>query len=442
MQPASLLEEIRFGYGPRLGMPLAKSGIDPDRLLAQLTTPDPEGAAWDRPSLADRYALIAVYGAEKKSALGVRPATNEAIKQIWLDDIQSFGMRPTFAAAGFVERLVNLWANRITISNAAGNLARLVQSFRDEAIRPFVGASYGDMLKAALWHPGMQIYLSQVKSIGPDSVIGKRRGRGLNENLAREFLELHSMRTGFTQEDVTQLAMLLAGMVSDDKGRRVDPRSAQPGKKVILGQRYDDSDPEAEINRLVAYVASRPETARNVAFTLARHFIADDPPADLVDSLAAAYLDHDGNLPAVYRVLLAHPGAQSAERHKLRSPQEYVAATLRLIGVTPEDAVFPKLARRLPAALAAMGQPVFQALRPDGWPEVSQGWMTPPMMAARIDWAVDAARLPAGRINPVAMVETALGDFASPLLKQSASRAEQRWEGLAVLLGSPEFSRR
>jgi uncharacterized protein (DUF1800 family) len=236
--------------------------------------------------------------------------------------------------------------------------------------------------------------------------------------------------------------MLLAGMVHDDKGRRVDKGRVQPGKKLILGQTYDDSDPEAEIDRLVANVALRPETAANVGYTLARHFIADDPPADLVDSLAAAYLAHDGDLPPVYRVLLSHPAAQSPDRQKLRSPQEYVAASLRLLGITAEDERFAKVMRRMPQALLAMGQPIYRALRPDGWPEVAQGWMTPPMMAARIDWAVDCARLAGDRIDPVAMVDTALGDLASPLLKQSATRAEQRWEGLAVLLGSPEFSRR
>ena len=442
MEPASLLEEIRFGYGPRLGMPVAPGGVDADRVLAQLSARDPDGAAWDRPTLEKRYALGAIYAAEKKSPLGLSPATGQAMKQIWVDDIQSCLTRPTFAAAGFVERLVNLWANRITVSNASNTVVRFVQSFRDEAIRPFVAGNYGDMLKAALWHPGMQYYLSQANSFGPDSVLGKRKGRGLNENLAREFLELHSMRTGYGQDDVTQLAMLLAGMTSDAKGNRVDPRRVQPGRKVILGQTYDDSDPEAEINRLIDHVAHRPETAQNVGFTLARHFIADEPPAGLVDSLAAAYLAHDGDLPAVYRVLLTHPLSQSPERQKLRSPQEFVAATLRLLGVAPGDANFPKLVRRLPVAVAAMGQPVFQAQRPDGWPEVSEGWMTPPMMAARIDWAVDAARMSGDRVNPLALVDTALGDFASPLLKQSVGRAEQRWEGLAVLFGSPEFSRR
>ena len=442
MEPASLLEEIRFGYGPRLRAARAAGGVDPDRVLAQLTAPDPEGAAWARPDLATRFALIAEDRALKKTGIGANARTTAALKDIVAADQHTAYARPTFAAAGFVERLVNLWANRITVSNASGNVPRFVQSFRDEAIRPHIGGNYGAMLRAALWHPGMQVYLSQIASIGPDSVQGKRRKRGLNENLAREFLELHSMRVGYTQEDVTQLAMLLAGMVHDDKGRRVDKGRVQPGKKLILGQTYDDSDPEAEIDRLVANVALRPETAANVGYTLARHFIADDPPADLVDSLAAAYLAHDGDLPPVYRVLLSHPAAQSPDRQKLRSPQEYVAASLRLLGITAEDERFAKVMRRMPQALLAMGQPIYRALRPDGWPEVAQGWMTPPMMAARIDWAVDCARLAGDRIDPVAMVNTALGDLASPLLKQSATRAEQRWEGLAVLLGSPEFSRR
>jgi uncharacterized protein (DUF1800 family) len=172
--------------------------------------------------------------------------------------------------------------------------------------------------------------------------------------------------------------------------------------------------------------------------------IADDPPDDLTRALSAAYLAHDTALPPVYRVLLEHPSARDPERHKLRAPQDYAAATLRLLGLTEPDQAddFAKLARRLPQALAAMGQPPYKALRPDGWPEVAEGFMTPPMMAARVDWAVDMARRAGNRIDPAAMTAAALGSYASPLLVQSVSRAEQRWEGLAVLLASPEFSRR
>ena len=441
MEPASLIEEIRFGYGPRAGQPLGR-GFDADRVLAQLTADDPQGNAWNRPSLAERYVLIDQYNTEKDTAAGVLPATAQALKDTVVADTETFVARPAFAQAGFVERLVNMWANRITVSNASGGVTRYVQNYRDEAVRPHIAGRYGDMLKATVWHPGMQFYLTQSCSFGPDSIAGKKKGRGLNENLAREFLELHSMRVGYTQDDVTALAMLLAGMASDEKGVRVDPRRGQPGKKVILGQTFSDDDPMAEINRLVEYVAMRPETAQNVAYFTARHFLADEPPVDLVASLAATYLAKDGDLPSVYRTLLEHPAASAPAREKLRTPQEFAAATLRLIGVNPTDPNFDKLLRKIPGSMAAMGQPVFRALRPDGWPEVSEGWMTPPMMAARIDWAVDMARRAGNGVDPQAMVNAALGDTASPLLMRAVGGAEQRWEGLAVLLGSPEFSRR
>ncbi|MBC7476946.1 MAG: DUF1800 family protein, partial [Pseudorhodobacter sp.] len=152
MEPASLLEEIRFGYGPRAGRPLAV-GFDVDRVLAQLTADDPDGAAWDRPTLASRYDLIQQYNTEKDTVAGVKPATAQALKAMQVADIETFVARPAFAAAGFVERLVNLWANRITISNASGGVVRYMQNYRDEAIRPHIAGRYGDMLKATLWHP-------------------------------------------------------------------------------------------------------------------------------------------------------------------------------------------------------------------------------------------------------------------------------------------------
>jgi len=442
VEPASLLEEIRFGYGPRAGQALGSGGVDADRVLAQLSADDPTGSTWDRPTLDQRYALIDRYAAERNSAAGVSEKTVKEQKALLVDDMRTFVARPAFAAAGFVERLVNMWANRITISVTSNAVPRYIQGFRDEAIRSNIAGRYGDMLKATLWHPGMLNYLTQTASIGPDSEAGKRKKRGLNENLAREFLELHSMRTGYSQTDVTQLAMLLAGMASDAKGRRVDERRVQPGPKVILGQTFTDADPVAEIDRLVDYVALRPETAQNVAFFMARHFIADVPPADLVDSLAAAYSKSEGDLPSVYRVLLQHPAANAPDRQKLRTPQEYAAASWRLIGLQADDPKIDKLTKGIGQSLMAMGQTIYRPLRPDGWAEVSDGWMTPPMMAARVDWAIDMARRAGNQVDPQAMVKVALGDTASPLLTRAVGGAEQRWEGLVVLLGSPEFSRR
>ena len=445
MDPASLLEEIRFGYGPRAARPLGDGGVDADRVLAQLTADDPSGRAWDRPTLASRYILIDQYEAEKATAAGVQPATVQTLKALQVADIDTFVGRPAFAAAGFVERLVNLWANRITISNASGGIARYVQSFRDEAIRPHIAGRYGDMLKATLWHPGMQFYLTQASSFGPDSIAGKRKGRGLNENLAREFLELHSMGAGYSQADITELARLLAGMQNGPMGPQMDFRALEPGVKLILGGRYGDDDPVGEINRLVEIVALRPETALSVARMLARHFSADTPPSDLVQALSRAYRDAEGALLPVYATLLRHPSVQNPELHKLRSPQEYVAATLRAFGLQGQERGLTGKKNRsllVPQALSRMGQPVFRARRPDGWPEVSAGWMTPPMMASRIDWAVDLGRAMGAGSDPIALARHLIGDLAGPDLHRAVAGAEQRWEGLALLLASPDFMRR
>ncbi|MEO6299857.1 MAG: DUF1800 family protein [Paracoccaceae bacterium] len=475
MEPASLLEEIRFGYGPLAGTTPAPGGVNPDRVLAQLTATDLSASVWNRPGIADRYALFAQFKQEKMAAHPKKGGTNNKVNAIAPEnmaapenmsetegmivkggagkqlkdlekvDEETFVSRPATASLGFVERLVNLWANRITISDSGGGVGRYIQNFRDEAIRPHIAGRYADLLKATLWHPGMLTYLTQYGSTGPNSKLGLRKGIGLNENLAREFLELHSMNTGYTQGDVTQLATLLAGMTTDATGSRVDDRRSEPGLKHILGQAYGDRDPMGEIDRLIEAVAHRPETAQATAFYIARHFIADTPPADLVTALAASYTANDTNLIPVYRTLLEHPSAQSADRQKLRSPQEFAAASLRLMGLTgQEDKMlgFNKHSMQVPAALARMGQPVFKALRPDGWPETSPGWMTPPMIAARIDWAVDVARATGDRADPVALTDFALGSYATPLLRRAVGGAEQRWEGLAVLLASPDFSRR
>ena len=444
MDPASLLEDIRFGYGPRAGQVPAPGGVDPDRVLAQLTAPDPDAAPWQRPGIADRYGLIDQYKQEKAGVTGKGP-TGMILRAMEQQDVETFASRPATTALGFVERLVNLWANRITISDAGGGIARYVQSFRDEAIRPHIAARYADMLKATLWHPGMLTYLTQTSSVGPNSLIGLKKGKGLNENLAREFLELHAMGTGYTQSDVTELARLLAGMDTDASGSKVLPRRMEPGIKTILGTPYGDRQPLDEIDRLVETVALRDETALATAHYLARHFIADDPPGDLVTALADTYLANDTQLIPVYRTLLEHPAAQSPQRQKLRSPQEYAAATLRLLGMSGQEQGLPgfnKHGLQVPDALARMGQPVYKALRPDGWPEVAAGWMTPPMIAARINWAVTLARAMGDRADPVALTDFALADYATPLLRSAVAGAEQRWEGLAILLASPDFSRR
>ncbi len=446
----SLLEDIRFGYGPLAGVPSPGEGVDPDRLLAQFDRPDPALDAFRRPGTEERKRLMQELRRQNRErrqgqAIDREDSASRQLKDMFQQDTLAFVLLPVAATNGFVERLVNLWSNRLTVA-VASNAGTFIQPFRDEVVRAHLTGRFADMLRAALWHPAMLIYLNQNASVGPGSSLAMRKDRGLNENLAREFLELHSMGMGYDQSDVTELARLLAGMRNDARGRGMNLTAVTPGPKVILGQRYGDDDPEAEIDRMVETVAARPETARSVGHMLARHFIADDPPPDLVDELTRAYLGSDGALLPLYRTLLSHPAASYPQLAKLRSPQDYAAAGLRALGLTGQETALPGLHKRrgfrLPEALARMGQPIFRARRPDGWPETAQGWLTAPMMAARIDFAADLARAAGDRSDPVGLCDGVLGGLANPALRPSIQGAEQRWEGVAVLLGSPDFMRR
>lgn len=448
MDAPSLIEDIRFGYGPLAGRKSAPDGLDADRLLAQLTAPDPAAAAWDRPPLSVRWPLMAAFYQDRKAGLlkqGGKNASADSRQLIQMtdDDLTSFISRPAVAQNGFTERLANFWANRITVAANSPNLLHLVQPFRDAAIRPNIGGRLADMLKATLWHPAMQTYLTQTNSIGPNSRQGKRKGKGLNENLAREFLELHSMGRGYSQTDVTELAKLLAGMKSDAEGERVEDARSEPGTRTILGQSFQPG--KEGIDALVEFVAHRPETAQSTAFFMARHFLTDTPPDDVVAAMAKAYLDNDTQLVPMYRAMLTHPLASATERQKLRTPHELVVGSLRLVGLTgtePNMRGFKKEGMRLVDRLKVMGQPVYQPPRPDGWPEVSAAWLTPPMVSARTDWAIDLGRAAGDKSDPVALTDFALGDLAGPMLRRAVGGAEQRWEGLTVLLASPDFSRR
>jgi uncharacterized protein (DUF1800 family) len=439
----ALLELIRFGYGP-LGGPAAPAlsdGVDPDRLLASLDTLDPV----TRPGTPARLALLADQRRARDVAKAGGPKDDSAVKalrQMQRADAAHWVTGAATAPSGFRERLVNFWANRLTVAPTRGDGVYFVQPYRDEVVRPHVAGRFAAMLAAAAWHPAMLLYLDQARSVGPNSAYGLRRRAGLNENFAREFLELHSMGAGYAQADVTELARLLAGLNYAPEGAVFDPDRAEPGPKTVLGADYGTGP--AEIARFIEALALRPETADSVALALARHFLADDPPAALVAQMAAAYLDAGSALPPVYRVLLEHPAAADPVLQKLRSPHEYVVASLRAFGLTGAegpDQGGPKGGLKTGPALQAMGQPVFRPQGPDGWPDRAGDWITPPFLTARLDWAEKLARLYAERAEPAALARHLLGDAATDTIR-ATGQAEQRWEGVAVLLGSPAFMRR
>ena len=451
MTEPSRIEQVRFGYGPRgsdaLAAEPAPDGLDPDRVLAQLQMPDPPAEAYARPALADRLRLLAAARAERLGqnegrAPDRRPA--EALKQLEADDRRAWLLRAVAARAGFRERLVNFWANRLTVGSRKGDLAFLVAAYHDDVARSHLAGTFPDMLAASAFHPAMLHYLDQSRSVGPGSRVGRRRSSGLNENYARDLLALHRMGgRRYRPGDGTALARLLAGLGPTPDGAGGDPGRVEPGEKTVLGRRYGEG--AREIRRFLADLAMRPETADSVATALAVHFLSDRPDPDLIARMAALYLTHDGALIPLYRALLRHPAASDPVPHKVRSPHEYVAASLRALDLSGSETTPSGPLRRgwrAEAAMKDMGQPVFAPPGPDGWPEVSAEWISPPFLSARLDWAERLGRFTEDRVEPVALARHLIGPQDAQGTIAAVAQAERRWEGVAVLLGAPAFMRR
>lgn len=300
------------------------------------------------------------------------------------------------------------------------------------------------MLVAVETHPAMLAFLDNQQSIGPNSRGGQRRGRGLNENLAREILELHTLGVdgGYSQADVTALAAMITGWTFvGRRGRQGEPGDFlfnanlhEPGAHTLLGRAYAD-DGFAQGRRALGDLARHPATARHVATKLARWFVADEPPAKLVAALAETFRKTGGDLAAVSAALISSNEAWSAPATKLRTPFEFVVAAWRALGRQPD---FGPMER----ALLAMGQPLWRPPGPNGFTSDARMLAAPDALRARIDFAAVWARQAGGGVDPRALVETALGPLASLQTRQAAGRAESRPEAIALLLMSPEFQRR
>jgi uncharacterized protein (DUF1800 family) len=304
------------------------------------------------------------------------------------------------------------------------------------------------MLVAATLHPAMLAYLDQTASVGPGSAFGVRRGRGVNENLAREVMELHSLGVGavYDQGDVRQMALLLTGLDANAAdGFVFRPDRAEPGAEVVLGRAYGGAG-VAPIEAALRDIALRDDTAKHIARKLAVHFVSDAPDAGLVAALTAAYLDTGGDLLAVYAALLAHPAAWEPRLMKARQPVDFILAALRALGMTGADmrrmAQGPA-ARLLTRPMALMGQDWQTPPGPDGWAEAAEAWITPQGMAARITWAMEVpGRLVVPMPDPVDFMRRCLGGAVDERLEWAAARAETTREGVGLVLSSPAFNRR
>lgn len=354
--------------------------------------------------------------------------------------------RAMMVDCGFTERLVAFWSNHFCISATKGELARMwAGAFEREAIRPHVLGRFADMLKAVEQHPAMLFFLDNQQSLGPESRAGQNRKRGLNENLAREIMELHTLGVGggYTQGDVTSLARIITGWTfAGRKGQLGAPgafafnaNAHQPGPQVLLGKTYEAAG-LAQGEAALADIARHPSTANFIATKFARHFVADDPPPALVARLRDVFVRTDGDLKALATALVDSNEAWQAPLTKMRSPYDFLVASGRLLARVPED---PSLYLN---GLNLLGQPLWAPAGPNGFPDTAAAWAAPEGMKLRLDIASQMGARLGPNIDPLDLLEFAAGDAASTETRRTIERAESRQQALALLLMSPELQRR
>ncbi|OWK28243.1 DUF1800 domain-containing protein [Sphingomonas mucosissima] len=386
------------------------------------------------------------------AAVALRRRARSALRLHYVDAVNARVAAALVSRTPFAERMVHFWSNHFAVSADKISVSPLAGSFEFEAIRPHVMGKFSDMLKAAECHPAMLLYLDQVVSIGPGSVFGRRprvaaRRQGLNENLAREILELHTLgaRTGYSQADVTEFARSLTGWTVPGIGRRIGSREVtggsaflpelhELGTRTILGKAYSQ-EAEAQAEAVLHDLAHSPATARHLATKLTRHFAGDTPAPAMVARLENAFLRSGGDLPTLYRTIILSPEAWVTEPVKFRSPWEWSLAALRALG------------SRLPDGGSAvglqeqLGQRVWRPGQPSGFNDIAATWAGPDALMRRVEAAERLAQR-AGATDARALASTLFPDAVGAATLDALDRAESPGQALALLLVAPEMMRR
>jgi uncharacterized protein (DUF1800 family) len=388
-------------------------------------------------------------------------ARREYVRPVVLQAAQARLARAIESPAQLQEVLVEFWFNHFNVFVGKGPVSVLAGAYEREAIRPHVLGRFRDLLGATAKHPAMLLYLDNAQSVRPGfrppaalAMANPNAARlsGLNENYARELMELHTLGVdgGYTQQDVTELARMLTGWTVDLRAARqgrsgplfvFDPSRHDNAPKRWLGQTIEPAG-QAEGERALDVLASHPATARHLAFKLAQAFVADEPPTELVSRLADRFLDSAGDLKAVTRELITADAFWQPNRHglKFKTPYHYLVSSLRALGLSTPADVGPLL-----QVLAQAGMPLYGAQTPDGYKNVASAWMSPEALAQRVQFASNLAER---RVRQGARPEAdaqGLLDALGPLWNtgtRDAISQEPAPMRLALLLSSPEFMKR
>ncbi len=453
--PESFIAANRFGFGAQ--------GNDLDRisgdyigwLVAQLDPRYARNAEMDK--LPRAQAVVENYRdmmqkkkAEKKAFKEsndpeAKMAAREIVRGMRDGYIREVAIRTRVAAlspAPFFERLVHFWSNHFTVSAIKQQDMPLVAAFERDAIRPNILGSFENLLVASTRHPAMQIYLDNVRSIGPHSPGGQRQDKGLNENLAREIMELHTLGVGggYSQADVTEFAKMLTGWTVDAQNRGDGSgfffarMIHEPGDKVLLGQTYRENG-EGEVLSALHTFATHPSTAKFIATKLARHFVADEPSAMVVSKIASAFMRSNGNLMVVYKTILAMEEVWLDPLPKIKTPNDYILSLIRAADVDAGD-------EQLIGAYKTLGQVPFTAGSPAGWSDKAKDWIGAEALLQRIDLAKLIARGVYTETDPNVLLAQTIGPVASAETKFAVAHAGSAADAITLLFASPEFQRR
>jgi uncharacterized protein (DUF1800 family) len=453
---------LRFGLGARPGDLAAAAGDPRAWLLAQIKGAVP--LAGNTALAPSDQIFTELQAARAAPAAAVPNPVRDAYLPHYRAQVLARAQSAALTTRPFAERLVHFWTNHFAVSADKGAVFGIAGTLENEAIRPHVDGRFIDLLMAVEQHPAMIAFLDNQYSVGKDSELAQLAARraarqraaasekparefGINENLAREILELHTLGVngGYSQKDVTTFAQIITGWsIGGGKGRLAGGSPGrfhfrdnlhEPGPKTFLGKTYYEQG-QRQGEAVLEYLARHPATAHFIATKLVRHFVADDPPPAAVERVARAFYKTGGDLPSVYAALIASPEAWDADARKFKTPEDFVFSTLRSLNVAPRE---PEEVLR---SFDLLGQRQYTPGSPAGWPDTAKSWDGSDALMHRVLWASRVAGRYDQGIDPVDLAASSLGAYARPDTVAALRRATSSSQALALLLMSPEFQRR
>jgi uncharacterized protein (DUF1800 family) len=341
----------------------------------------------------------------------------------------------------FYWRLVDFFSNHFSVSASGQIMRALAPTLENEGIAPNISGYFSEMLVAVESHPAMLIYLNNEQSVGPNSKFGQRaKGKkGLNENLAREILELHTLGVdaGYDQSDVTELARAITGWGVDNNAKKnagftFRAGFHEPGKRQVFGRSYKSGGVEQGI-AILKDLAEDPKTAEHVSRKLVTHFVSDQAPQEIVDQMVSIWASTKGYLPKVIEAMMLHPLSWSETPEKFKTPREFMISTCKACDIKRLRPDFIK-------SLTILGQKPFSAGSPAGYKDTQEYWAGPRAMMGRIEWAEHVSKF--AKLAPMEIATGALGPQLNKLTQLQISRAESKQQAVTLFLMSPEFQKR